>query len=93
MKNKPIDPYAAQDIRGQVDKVLRGIGNPEPPLDLRDVRNHLKLDRKFYSSTNTGPLQEFISKVRIGAKQIARRPTLILDVVRKAGVTTPTPNN
>jgi hypothetical protein len=84
MKNLPIDPLAAKDIRVQVDKVLRGIGNPEPPLDLRDVRDLLKLDRQFYSTTNTGPLQEFASKVKIGAKQLALRPSLILDVVRKA---------
>ncbi len=84
MKNPTIDPFAAEDIKAQVDKVLRGIGNPEPPLDLRYVRDLLKLDRQYYSTTNTGPLQEFASKVKIGAKQLALRPSLILDVVRKA---------
>lgn len=84
MKNLPIDPFAAEDIKVQVDKILRGLGNPEPPLDLRDVRDLLKLDRQFYSTTNTGPLQEFASKVKIGAKQLALRPSLLLDVVRKA---------
>lgn len=86
MKNLPIDPYAAQDIKDQVEKILRGLGYPEPPLDLRDVRELLRLDRQFYSTAETGPLQEFISKVKIGAKQIARRPALILDVVQKAGL-------
>lgn len=84
MKNLPIDPFAAQDITDQVDKILRGLGNPEPPLDLRDVRELLKLDRQFYSTTQTGPLGEFVSKVKIGAKQLAMRPTLILDVIQKA---------
>jgi hypothetical protein len=84
MKNTPIDPYAAQDIGDQVDKILRGLGNPEPPLDLRDVRELLKLDRQFYSAAQTGPLEEFVSRVKIGAKQLAKRPTLILEVVRKA---------
>jgi hypothetical protein len=46
----------------------------------------LNLDRQFYSSTNTGALREFISKVKVGAKQLALRPTLILDVVSKAGL-------
>ena len=86
MKNRPIDPFAAQDIEDQVDKVLRGLGNPEPPLDLRDVRELLKLDLQFYSSTNTGPLREFVSKVKLGAKQLAMKPTLILDLVRQAGL-------
>ncbi len=70
----------------QVAKVLRGLGSPEPPLDLREVRELLKLDKQFYSSTDTSALQEFVSKVKIGAKQLALRPTLILDVVRKAGL-------
>ena len=86
MKNNPIDPYAAQDIRDQIDKVLRSLANPEPPLDLHDVRELLKLDLQFYSSTNTGPLREYVSRVRVGAKQLAMHPMLILDVVRKAGL-------
>ena len=86
MKNQPIDPFAARDIQDQVDKVLRGLGNPEPPLDLRDVRELLKLDLRFYSSTNTGQLREFVSKVKVGAKQFAMRPTIIFDVVRQAGL-------
>ena len=86
MKNPEIDPYAASDIQEQIDKVLRGLGNPEPPLELRDVRELLKLDRQFYSATDTGPLREFVSKVKVGARQLAMRPTLVLDVVRKAGL-------
>ena len=86
MKNQPIDPFAAQDIRDQVDKVLRGLDNPEPPLKLTDVRELLKLDRQFYSTNNTGWLREFVSKVKVGTKQLAMRPTLILDVVRRAGL-------
>ena len=77
MKNPPIDPFAAQDIQDQVDKVLRGLGNPEPPLYLCDVRELLKLDLQFYSTTNTGPLREYLSKLKVGAKQIVQRPTLI----------------
>ena len=86
MKNQPIDPFTAQDIQGQVDKVLRGLGNPEPPLDLHNVRELLKLDLQFYSGTNTGLLHEFVSKVKVGAKQLAMRPTLIFDVVDQAGL-------
>lgn len=86
MKNPKVDPYAADDIRDQVAKVLRGLGNPEPPLRLEDVRELLELDRQFYSSTETGPLREFISKLKVGAKQVVMRPTLILDAVREAGL-------
>ena len=54
MKNQPVDPYAAHDIQDQIDKILRGLGNPEPPLDLLDVRELLKLDRQFYSTKGHG---------------------------------------
>lgn len=84
MKHEPIDPFAAEDIRNQVEKIIRGLGHPEPPLNLDDVRELLKLDRQFYSSTNTGPLRERLSKIKIGAKQILRRPGLLLDAVNKA---------
>lgn len=86
MKNTPIDPYAAQDIEDQVNKILRGLGNPEPPIDLCDVRELLKLDLQFYSKTNTGALREFVSKVKVGLKQLALRPTLLLEVVSGAGL-------
>lgn len=84
MKNYPIDPYAARDIKTQVDKVLQRLSNSEPPLDLREVRELLKLDRQFFSHDNPGLLSELVSKVRVGAKQLAMRPTLIIDVIRKA---------
>ena len=84
MKNQQIDAFAAQDIQAQVDKILRGLDNPEPPLDLRDVRALLNLDRQFYSTKDTGWLRESVSKVMVGAKQFAMRPTLILEVVQQA---------
>jgi len=86
MKNQPIDPFAAEEIRGQIDKILRGLGSPEPPLEISGVRELLKLDRQFYSTTNTGPLREYVSKVKVGVKQLVMRPTLLLDVVRRAGL-------
>jgi hypothetical protein len=84
MKNVCIGQKEQQDIQRQVDKILHGLGNPEPPLDLREVRELLRLDRQYYNSRDTSALQEFVSKVRVGAKQLFLRPTLLLDVVRKA---------
>ena len=84
MKNFFLTPYETKDLRTQADKVLRGLGNPEPPLVLDDVRTLLKLDRHFYSTTDDGALREFVSRVTIASKQIIARPTLLFDVVRKA---------
>lgn len=72
-----------QVIDRHVEKVLRGLGNPEPPLDLAVVRDLLTLDRAFYSSTDDSAIQETIHRVRVAGKQVLRRPALLLDVIRK----------
>lgn len=86
MKGVQIGEKERIEIDAQVEKVLRGLGNPEPPIRLDDVRELLRLDRHYYSSTDDSVLREFISKVKIGAQQLFLRPTLILDVVKKASV-------
>ncbi len=84
MKPPQVGQHEQRDIKTQVDKVLRGLGNPEPPLVMEDVLNLLRLDRQYYSSSNDSVLREVVSKLWIGAQQVLQRPTLILDVVRKA---------
>lgn len=82
-KYKNINARAAADIDKQIEKILRGLGNPKPPLDLRIVRELLKLDFGYYSSTDTGLLQETISRLSIAGKQVLKRPTLLVDAIRK----------
>lgn len=82
-KNIELNAKVSRDIDQVVQKVLNGLGNPEPPLDLNLVRELQRLDRGYYSSTDTGLLQEAASKIRIGTKQILLRPSIILDAVRK----------
>ncbi len=84
MKNSIVGEYEKRDIEQQVDKVLRGLENPEPPLDLRDVRELLKLDLEFYSNADDDVVKEIVSKVKIGLKQIVWRPTILWDVIIKA---------
>jgi hypothetical protein len=84
MKNEAIDVYESIDIKAQVRKILRGLGAPEPPLSLEEVRELLRLDRHYYSTSDEGAIREFVSKLTIAGKQIVSRPTLLLDVVRKA---------
>lgn len=83
MRNVFLDPRTARDIDAVVGKIIKGLGNPDPPLRLDDVRALRKLDRQYYSSVDDGPLREYISKAFIGAKQVFSRPALILDVVRR----------
>lgn len=83
MKNKKIGEYEAVEIQGIVKKILKGLGNPEPPLDLRDARDLLDLDRQYYSSSDLSTAGEVVSKLKIAGKQIVKRPTLLSDVLKK----------
>lgn len=82
MRNVSLGTRTVADIDGQVAKILRGLGSPEPPIDLRVVRDLLKLDRGYYSATDTGLLKEMFSRLKVGGKQVLMRPTLLADAVR-----------
>lgn len=86
MKNPVVGKLEQEDLKKQVAKVLRGLGNPEPPLNMLHVRELLKLDVRYYSSTNDSFLHETISRMKIAGKQIIKRPSLLLDVVKKAKI-------
>lgn len=84
MKNALVlQPRVRADIQIRTDKVLRELGNPEPPLRLEDVRELLRLDRDYFTSDSQGVLQSVVSKFRRGGIQIFERPTLLLDAVKK----------
>ena len=72
-----------QDIQARTDKVLRELGNPEPPLRLEDVRELLRLDYGYFTSETDGLFQSLVSKIKRGGIQILNRPTLLLDAVKK----------
>ncbi len=73
----------ALDIDRQVDKVLKGLGNPSPPIALSDVRELLRLDLAYYSSSDDGLLRETISRLKVATKQFFYRPAILLDAIRK----------
>jgi len=83
LKNQFVESRAAKDIDIQVDKILKGLGNPEPPLNLDLVRELLKLDRAYYTGTDHGAISEFASNIKKAGKQLLLRPSLIFDVITK----------
>jgi Zn-dependent peptidase ImmA (M78 family) len=83
LKNVFLRERTARDINGFVAKVLRDLGNPEPPLNLAPVRELLRLDRQYYSSTEDGALREVAHRLTIAGKQVLARPALLLDVIKK----------
>lgn len=82
-RNLILSTRTSNDIDSRVERVLRGLGHPQPPLRLDDVRELLKLDLAFYTSNDPGLAREAISRIRVAAVQIYNRPTLILDAVKK----------
>lgn len=78
------DPRAARDINRIVERVLRDISNDKPRVRLKEVRDLLKLDRKYYTSTETGLLNEVVHRLRMGGRDLVRRtPALLSNLVQR----------
>lgn len=58
-----------REIRDQVDRVLRDLGFPEPPLKLEDVRKLLSLDLSYYSSSDPGLVSELSHRFTLLARK------------------------
>lgn len=83
MKNVFLREQTSHDINALVAKVLRDLGSPEPPLNLELVRELLRLDRQYYSSTDDGALREVTHRLTIAGKQVLARPSLLIDAIKK----------
>ena len=82
-KNYLIKEKTALDIDERVERVLRGLGNPEPPLLLEDVRELLKLDRTYYTADDPSLIRETVSRIRVATIQVYQRPMLLLEAIKK----------
>lgn len=83
MRNILLSAGTADTIDKQVSKIFRGLGNPEPPIDLDAVYKLEKLDPHFYTKNDEGVFRESISRVKVGAQLILENPTRIWDAVKK----------
>lgn len=86
MRIEGVGDHEAADIDRIVDRLLRELGNPEPPLSLEVVRDALKIDLKYYNTAEPSLLDEIGHKVTVGVKQLLLRPGLIVDAVKKANL-------
>lgn len=82
MKNLHLDPYTATDIDAQVSKILRDLGNPDPPLNLEHVRELLRLAKDYYSAADDGFFKHWIHSLKLAGKQIADRPGFLKDFIQ-----------
>ena len=85
-RNRIIPPKTASDIDRRVERVLRGLDYPKPPLCLEDVRELLQLDRDFFTSDNPSVTKEVISRLRVAGIQVFRRPTLLVEAIKKCSL-------
>lgn len=83
MKNLFLDDRTARDIDDRIARVHRDLDHPGGKLELADVRALLRLDLAYYRADDPGLLQEVVHRLRLGAKQVIGRPSLLIEAVRK----------
>ena len=71
--NVILSDKTAQSVDARVDKILKDLGNPKPPLNLGNVRELLKLDLGYYSTADTSWLSEKIHQLKVAGKQVLLR--------------------
>jgi hypothetical protein len=64
-----VGEYEKRDIDGHVERILRDLGDPEPPLDLSGVRSLLSLDLQYYRSTDPGLITELSHRFTLFARK------------------------
>lgn len=79
-----VGQYEAQAIDQRIERILRDLGDPQPPLRLELVFELLKLDLDYYRADDVSVFAEFAHRITIAGKQLAARPALALDALRKA---------
>ena len=81
-----VEAMAAADIEELVARLLRDLGNPEPPLRLEDVRALQKLDLTYYSKADLNLLDEIAHRTVMAGHTIVSTAKCMYDVVTKVGL-------
>jgi Zn-dependent peptidase ImmA (M78 family) len=69
MIEEQVGELEKREIRDRIDRILRDLGNPEPPLDLADARRLLSLDLRYYSSSEPGLVDELTHRFKLFAQK------------------------
>ncbi|XHC09215.1 hypothetical protein ABWH98_16925 [Labrenzia sp. ac12] len=81
-----IDDYERSDINEHIARLLRDLGNPEPPLRLEVVRELQQLDLTYYSKSNLNLLDEMAHRAKMAGHSISSTAKSMRDVVNKFGL-------
>jgi len=82
----PVERNEAADINDLVDRLLRDLGGPEPPLDLDQVRDQQRLDLAYYSKTDLNLLDEMAHRARMAGNTILSTAKRMAEVVSQCGL-------
>jgi Zn-dependent peptidase ImmA (M78 family) len=83
LKNIYLRDRIALQIDSQVGRILRDLGNPEPPLNLDEVRTLLKIDLQYYTADDPNFIEEFVHRARHGIHEIAQTAISFLQAVKR----------
>lgn len=83
MKNIHLDARTAKDIAARIDRIHQDLSYAGGKVELSSVRELLRLDLKYYRADDPQLRDEVVHKLKMGAKQLIARPSLLLDAVRK----------
>jgi hypothetical protein len=83
MRSLLLDGRTARDIDDRVSRIHRDLDYRGGKIELIDVRTLLSLDLAYFAADDVGLLGEVVHKLKVGAKQVIKRPALLLEAVRK----------
>ncbi|UTW59040.1 ImmA/IrrE family metallo-endopeptidase [Kordiimonas sp. SCSIO 12603] len=86
MLEPEIGEFESKDIREHVNRLLRDLGWPEPPIKLEEARAIQKLDLTYYSKTDLNLLDEIAHKTKLAGATILGTARKMTEVVEKAGL-------
>jgi Zn-dependent peptidase ImmA (M78 family) len=77
---------SAEDIEEHVDRVLKDMGNPEPPLKLEEVRSLLRLNLTYYTKEDLNLLDEIAHQTVMAGNIVMTKARQMRDVIAKVGL-------
>ena len=83
MKNVHVDARTASDIDQRIDRVHREMNYAGGSIELPIVRDLLRLDLQYFRADDPHLLGEVVHRLKVGAKQVIERPSLLLEAIRK----------
>lgn len=83
MKNAFLDERTTKDIDRHVDRIHRDLDYAGGKVELPEVRELLRLDLQYYRADDPDLVAQVVHKLKIGGKQVLKRPKLLLEAVQK----------